>query len=52
MSLHILGYLVEACIEIGRCLNNHDLGNLFWEIIEFGDKNSAKQKTKNKKRLT
>lgn len=35
MSLHILGYLVEACIEIGRCLNNQDLGNLFWEIIEL-----------------
>jgi hypothetical protein len=38
MSLHILGYLVEACIKIWRCLKNQDLGNFFWVIVELATK--------------
>jgi hypothetical protein len=49
MSLHILGYLVEACIEIWRCLKNQDLGNLFWEIIELVTKILHNKKKRKKK---
>jgi hypothetical protein len=38
MSLYILGYLIEACIEIWRCLKNQDFGNFLGGIIGLATK--------------